>query len=119
MASPGDHGQVRRLVLLLCAAVLPIAAAPVSNADVPWFARSVGNATQVISVVGDGGSSAKIDVWQRSSAGWQPVAMGIPTFVGANGMAPQTHDGEIKTPMGILTLDFTLGTAASPGGGLQ
>ena len=55
----------------------------------PWFAQSVGNATQVISVVGVGGSSAKMDVYQRTSAGWQPVAAGL------------------------------LGTAPNPGGGLQ
>ena len=51
----------------------------------PWFAQSVGNATQVISVVGVGGSSAKMDVYQRTAAGWQPVAAGIPAFIGANG----------------------------------
>ena len=32
---------------------------------VPWFAPSVGNATQVISVVGVGGSKAKVDVYER------------------------------------------------------
>lgn len=87
-------------------------------ADTPWFAQSVGNATQVISVVGVGGSSAKMDVWQRGAAGWEPVGVAIPAIIGANGMAPETHDGEKKTPMGIFTLDFAFGTAPSPGGGL-
>ncbi len=97
-----------------------VGAAPASQAQVtPWFAQSVGDATQVISVVGVGGSKAKMDVYERTPAGWQAVAAGIPAWIGANGMAPQTHDGEMKTPMGVLTLDFAFGTAPNPGGGLQ
>jgi L,D-peptidoglycan transpeptidase YkuD (ErfK/YbiS/YcfS/YnhG family) len=60
-----------------------------------------------------------MDVYQRTAAGWQPVAAGIPAFIGAAGMAPQTHDGQMKTPMGVFTLDFAFGTAPNPGGGLQ
>jgi len=95
-------------------------AAPVSRADyTPWFAGSVGHATQVISVVGVGGSSAKMDVWQRTAAGWQPVAAGIPAHVGSAGMAPQSKDGYPATPMGVFSLDYVFGTAPPPGGGLQ
>jgi L,D-peptidoglycan transpeptidase YkuD (ErfK/YbiS/YcfS/YnhG family) len=86
---------------------------------VPWFAESVGNATQVISVVGVGGSDAKMDVYERTAAGWRAVAAGIPAHIGAAGMAPETHDGQSLTPMGIFTLDFAFGTAPNPGGGLQ
>lgn len=111
---------MRRLFAVLCAGVLALACAPTAGAvDPPWFASSVGNATQVISVVGIGGSDAKMDVWQRGPAGWQPIGAGIPAKIGANGMAPQTHDGEMKTPMGVFTLDFAFGTAPNPGGGLQ
>lgn len=111
---------MRRLFAVLCAGVLALACAPTASAvDPPWFASSVGNATQVISVVGVGGSDAKMDVWQRGPAGWQPIGAGIPAKIGANGMAPQTHDGEMKTPMGVFTLDFAFGTAPNPGGGLQ
>ncbi|MUL82082.1 L,D-transpeptidase family protein [Mycobacterium sp. CBMA247] len=105
---------------MLCAGVLALACAPTAGAvDPPWFASSVGSATQVISVVGVGGSKAKMDVWQRAPAGWQPIAAGIPANIGSSGMAPQTHDGEMKTPMGVFTLDFAFGTAPNPGGGLQ
>ena len=113
---------MRRLLVLLCATFvsLELALAPVGHAvDAPWFAQSVGNATQVISVVGVGGSSAKMDVWQRTSAGWQPIGVAIPAHIGANGMAAETHDGNMATPMGIFTLDFAFGTAPNPGGGLQ
>ena len=112
---------VRRLLFLLCAAVvwIPVTTAHVSHADsTPWFASSIGNATQVISVVGVGGSAAKMDVWQRTAAGWQPIDVAIPAHIGANGMAPETHDGDMATPMGIFTLDFAFGTAPNPGGGL-
>lgn len=99
--------------------MLGLATAPVGRTQtMPWFARSVGSATQVISVVGSGGSKAKMDVYQRNSAGWQPIAAGIPAWIGANGMTPQSHDGEMKTPMGIFTLDFAFGTGPNPGGGL-
>ena len=110
---------MRRLLILLCLALLPLSAANSQAQTAPWFAQSVGDATQVISVVGVGGSDAKMDVYQRTAAGWQPVAAGIPAFVGAAGMAPQTHDGQMKTPMGVFTLDFAFGTAPNPGGGLQ
>ncbi|WP_026357277.1 L,D-transpeptidase [Mycobacterium sp. 141] len=110
---------MRRLGALLCAAVLALAGAPVANATDPWFANSVGNATQVISVVGVGGSKAMMDVYQRGPTGWQAVAAGIPASIGANGMAAETHDGNMATPMGIFTLDFAFGTAPNPGGGLQ
>ncbi|MGZ5379336.1 MAG: L,D-transpeptidase family protein [Mycobacterium sp.] len=111
---------MRRLLTLLCVAMMSLATASVSQAQTtPWFAQSVGNATQVISVVGVGASDAKMDVYQRNAAGWHPVAVGIPAFIGAAGMAPQTHDGQMKTPMGVFTLDFAFGTAPNPGGGLQ
>jgi L,D-peptidoglycan transpeptidase YkuD (ErfK/YbiS/YcfS/YnhG family) len=73
----------------------------------------------VVSVVSTGGSSAKMDVWQRTAAGWQPVGTAVPTQVGSNGMAAQSHDGVPATPTGIFSLDFAFGTAPNPGGGLS
>lgn len=110
---------MRRLLILLWVALLPLSTATGQAQTTPWFGQSVGNATQVISVVGVGGSDAKMDVYQRTAAGWHPVAVGISAFIGAAGMSPQTHDGQMKTPMGVHTLDFAFGTAPNPGGGLQ
>ena len=114
---------MRRILLslsaALSAAVVAVASAPVSQADAPWFAPQVGNATQVLSVVGTGGSSAKMDVWQRGATGWQPVGSGIPTFVGSAGMAPKARDAVPATPMGVYSLDFAFGTEPNPGGGLK
>ncbi|MDT5389057.1 MAG: hypothetical protein QOE04_2698, partial [Mycobacterium sp.] len=103
---------MHRLLALLCATLVWFAAAPVGHAEVtPWFVPSVGDATQVISVVGVGKSTAKVDVYERTAAGWQPIGVGIPAHVGSAGMAPETHDGQMLTPMGIFTLDFAFGTA--------
>jgi L,D-peptidoglycan transpeptidase YkuD (ErfK/YbiS/YcfS/YnhG family) len=111
---------VRRLLALLCAAAVSLIMAPASRAEyTPWFAPQVGDATQVISVVGAGGSSAKVDVFQRGSDGWDVVRAGIPAHIGSNGFTAETHDGNMQTPLGILTLDFAFGTAPNPGGGLQ
>ena len=119
-----DHKTVRRLLGSLCATVctasVTLAAAPTGGAvGSPWFAPSVGNATQVISVVGVGGSNAKLDVYQRGPAGWQPVAVGIPAHVGSAGLAPQAKSGYPATPMGVFALPFAFGTAPNPGGGLK
>ncbi|MBS9535817.1 L,D-transpeptidase family protein [Mycobacterium sp. M1] len=112
---------MRRLLSLLGAVlVTALTAAPVSTADVtPWFGNTVGNATQVVSVVGVGGSKAKMDVYQRGATGWQAVAAGIPTFVGSAGMAPKAKSGYPATPMGVFTLPFAFGTAPNPGTALQ
>lgn len=114
---------MRRVATVLASTILVCAltatAAPVARAqNLPWFANAVGAATQVVSVVGTGGSKAKMDVWQKSAAGWQPVAVGIPAWVGSAGMTPQSRDEFPATPMGVFTLDFAFGTAANPGGGL-
>jgi L,D-peptidoglycan transpeptidase YkuD (ErfK/YbiS/YcfS/YnhG family) len=121
--SPRSHyGHVRRLLKFMiaaAAALLAIASAPSGvAAPAPWFATKVGNATQVISVVGSGGSDAKVDVWQRTTAGWEAVGTGIPAKVGSNGMVPQSREGGMATPMGIFTLPSAFGTAPNPGGAL-
>jgi L,D-peptidoglycan transpeptidase YkuD (ErfK/YbiS/YcfS/YnhG family) len=115
---------MRRLWNVLCAAacvaLLALTSAPWATAEeTPWFANQVGNAAQVLSVVGTGGSKAKMDVWQRSAAGWQPVGVGINANIGSKGMSVEHSDGQMLTPMGIFTLDFAFGTQPNPGGGLQ
>ena len=115
---------VRRLLRVLftaaCVALLSLASAPLGHTeDAPWFAPSVGNATQVLSVVGVGPTDAKMDVWQRTAAGWQPLKAGIPAKIGAKGMSPDHYDGSMMTPMGVYSLDFAFGTDPNPGGGLQ
>ena len=69
------HGRVgRRLIVLIATLACAVGAfAPVSRAEyIPWFAPKVGNATQVISVVGDGGSKAKVGI--RAAGQWVSTA---------------------------------------------
>ncbi|MGB3483801.1 MAG: L,D-transpeptidase family protein [Mycobacterium sp.] len=100
--------------------VLVLTTAPPSSAQyTPWFATGVGGATQVLAVTGAGGSDAKMDVWQRTGAGWQPVSAGVPAKIGSKGMSPDHYEGSMLTPTGIYTLDFAFGTEPNPGGGLQ
>ncbi|MCP9272217.1 L,D-transpeptidase family protein [Mycolicibacterium arenosum] len=111
---------MRRLLTLLCAAAVAISVAPSARADLtPWFASEVGSATQVISVVGVGGTDAKVDVYERGAAGWRAVAAAIPAKIGENGMSADHYEGSGMTPMGIYPLDFAFGTQPNPGGGLQ
>src|SRR5258708_16389969 len=97
-----------------------MATAPKGGAvGAPWFAPSVGNATQVISVVGTGGSNAKMDIYQRAAQGWQPVEAAIPTHIGSAGLAAPAQDGYPPTPLGGLPLPLSVGASPHPGGGLQ
>ena len=107
------------LVAALGALTLAVTSAPSAGAVTPWFDTKVGTATQVLSVVGTGGSVGKMDVWQRGPAGWQPVGTGIPVHLGSAGLAPEARDSVPATPMGVYSLDFAFGTQPSPGGGLK
>src|ERR1700751_3734606 len=113
---------MRRLLALLCAAACVICAslvlARVSGAATPWFANAVGDATQVVSVVSTGGSNATMDIYQRTTAGWQALSTGIPTHVGSAGEAPQGGQGVPAPPMGVYPLDSAFGRGPNPGGGL-
>jgi L,D-peptidoglycan transpeptidase YkuD (ErfK/YbiS/YcfS/YnhG family) len=117
---------MRRTLLSLCASVLLLVTAtglaPTALSDfTPWFASSVGPATQVLSVTGVGGSDAKLDVLERTASGWQPVAggVGIAAKIGAKGISADHFDGSMMTPKGVYSLDFAFGTQPNPGGGLQ
>ena len=122
LAARMDDGPMRfisRSLTALAAALVALASAPLTHAETPWFQSSVGNATQVLSVIGTGGSTGKMDVWQRGAAGWQPVATAIPVHVGSAGLAPEARDSVPATPMGVYSLDFAFGTQPNPGGGLK
>jgi len=110
----------RVLYLVIAGLAMAFLSGPTAvAAPPPWFADKVGGATQVLSVVGTGGSNAKLDAWQRTAAGWEPVATGVPAKIGASGMVAQSQEGAMATPMGIFTLPFAFGTAPNPGTGLR
>ena len=114
----GRYRALRAVLAALCATTVALAGAPGSRADTPWFGSRVGTAAQVLSVVGNGGSTATMAVWQRGPAGWQSVLAGIPVSIGSAGLAPVAREHVPATPTGVYTLDFAFGTRPSPGGGL-
>lgn len=109
---------LRVVVAAACVMILSATLTPAAAALTPWFATSVGSAAQVISVVSTGGSDAKLDVYQRTGAGWEAVAAAIPAKIGSKGMSPNHFEGSKMTPQGVYSLDFAFGTEAYPGGGL-
>ncbi|MGH3726897.1 MAG: L,D-transpeptidase family protein [Mycobacterium sp.] len=98
------------------AAVLP-ASAP--RAEPPWFADSVGTATQVVLVQGTGATKAVISTWQRKGDAWEPVEHNIPSDIGAAGFADTASDDNPATPRGVFSLDYAFGTEPSTAHGLD
>lgn len=96
--------------------VHPVAVVPVAAAQAtppPWFAESVGTATQVVSVQGTGGTKAVIGTWQRMGDTWEQVEQNLPSDVGAAGFAATASDDNPATPTGIFSLDYAFGTEPS------
>lgn len=78
---------------------------------------TVGNATQVITVVASSSSSttAVLTAWQRASNGTWSVAFGpYQAWVGSAGIGHQS-EGSTKTPIGTFTLTEAFGRLANPG----
>lgn len=98
------------------AAVLPAVA---SQASPPWFAGSVGTATQVVSVQGAGGTKAVIGIWQRAGDLWEPVEQEIPSDIGSAGFADTASDDSPATPTGVFSLDYAFGTEPPVAGDLD
>jgi len=70
----------------------------------------------VVSVVSTGGSNARMDIYQRTTAGWQPLKTGIPTHVGSLAWRRRQERGS-GHPMGVYT-STPLRYRPNPGGGL-
>ena len=78
---------------------------------------SVGNATQVITVVASSSSAttATLTAWQKSSNGTWTVAHGpYKAWVGEAGIGHQS-EGSTKTPIGTFTLTEAFGRDSDPG----
>lgn len=98
------------------AAVFPVAA---SRPAPPWFADSVGTATQVVAVQGTGGTKAVIETWQRTGDTWEPVERNLPSDIGSAGFTDTASDDNPATPTGVFTLDWAFGTEPSVARGLD
>jgi len=83
-----------------------------------WFASQVGTATQVISVVGTGGSDAWLLAWEKRNGAWVALGRGTAAKVGSGGISTAYREGSTYTPAGVFTLPSAFGHKANPGSGL-
>lgn len=97
----------------------PAAANMVSRPAAPWFASRVGGATQVISVVGEGGSDAVLSTWQKSGQDWTAVINGVATKVGAPGISTSYSESSSATPAGVFSITSAFGRRPDPGTGVS
>jgi L,D-peptidoglycan transpeptidase YkuD (ErfK/YbiS/YcfS/YnhG family) len=84
----------------------------------PWFAAGVGSATQVIAVVGAGGSDATLSTWQKSGGDWTRVLGGVAAKVGAPGISSAYGESSSATPAGVFGITGAFGRQADPGSGV-
>jgi L,D-peptidoglycan transpeptidase YkuD (ErfK/YbiS/YcfS/YnhG family) len=83
-----------------------------------WFAGQVGAATQVISVVGTGGSDAWLLAWEKRNGAWVALGRGTAAKVGPQGISTAFREGSSYTPAGVFTLPSAFGRNVNPGSGL-
>lgn len=100
------------------AAVAPLATT-VQRVEAPWFAGRVGSATQVISVVGTGGSNTTLSTWQKSGSDWAPVIGGAAAKVGSPGISGSYGESSSATPAGVFAITSAFGRQPDPGAGLS
>lgn len=114
-------GVVSGVVLMAGALILGgVDDAEAQQAPAPsaWFASQVGTATQVISVVGTGGSDAWLLAWEKRNGTWVALGRGTGAKVGAKGISTAYREGSTYTPAGVFTLPSAFGHNVNPGSGL-
>lgn len=87
--------------------------------EAPWFAARVGSATQVISVVGAGGSNATLSTWQKSGSDWAQMLGGVAAKVGSPGISSSYGESSFATPAGVFAITGAFGRQADPGAGVS
>ncbi|WP_215732677.1 L,D-transpeptidase family protein [Lentzea atacamensis] len=79
----------------------------------------MGSASQVISVVGAGGSNATLSTWQRSGSDWAQVLGGVAAKVGSPGISSSYGESSSATPAGVFAITGAFGRQADPGAGVS
>ena len=97
----------------------PVAAITASHPEAPWFASSVGGATRVISVVGNGGSNAVLSTWQKSGEDWTAVIDSVTAKVGSPGISTSYGESSAATPAGVFAITSAFGRQPNPGTGMS
>ena len=94
-------------------------ATTVRSVEAPWFAGRVGSATQVISVLGAGGSNATLSTWQKAGGDWAQVLGGVAAKVGSPGISSSYGESSSATPAGVFAITGAIGRQADPGAGVS
>jgi L,D-peptidoglycan transpeptidase YkuD (ErfK/YbiS/YcfS/YnhG family) len=89
--------------------------APVST-GLP-LALPTGTATQVITVVAPstGSTTATLQAWQKSGAGWSRHGPSVGAHVGSAGLTAHPSESRSATPIGSFTLTQAFGRDPNPG----
>jgi len=111
---------VRRLVVLLGLLGALGIAAPADGAVPSWFPTRlahVGDARQLLVVVGTGRTYATLHAYQREPAGWREVVPAMAARIGYGGWvwAARRVQDTGTTPAGTFPLTEAFGLAADPG----
>ncbi|MFS8096921.1 hypothetical protein LFM09_07245 [Lentzea alba] len=108
------------MALVVVGSLTVASAAPAQqSAEPPWFSSRVGSATQVISVVGAGGSNATLSTWEKSGNGWTRVFDGVGAKVGSPGISSSYREGSSYTPAGVFPITGAFGRQSDPGAGVS
>jgi L,D-peptidoglycan transpeptidase YkuD (ErfK/YbiS/YcfS/YnhG family) len=111
---------VRRLVVLLTLLATLVIGGPADAAVPAWFPTRlahVGDAQQLLVVVGTGGTYATLHAYQLEDQGWREVVPPMAARIGYGGWAWAAHrvQGTGTTPVGTFTLTEAFGLAPDPG----
>jgi L,D-peptidoglycan transpeptidase YkuD (ErfK/YbiS/YcfS/YnhG family) len=111
---------VRHLVVLLTVLASLVIGEPAGAAVPAWFPTRlahVGDAQQLIVVVGTKGSCATLHAYQREKPGWREVVPPVAARIGYGGWAWAAHRVQDTgtTPIGTFTLTEAFGLAPDPG----
>jgi L,D-peptidoglycan transpeptidase YkuD (ErfK/YbiS/YcfS/YnhG family) len=114
---------VRRLVVLLGVLAAFGLSAPADASAPAWFPTRlahVGNARQLLVVVGTGGTYATLHAYRREDQGWREVVPPMAARIGYGGWAwaAERVQDTGTTPAGTFTLTEAFGLGADPGTGL-
>ena len=76
-----------------------------------------GTAGQVLTVVAPstGSTTASLQAWTRTAAGWQPHGPAIHAHLGSQGLTAHPSESLSATPIGSFTLTQAFGSASNPG----
>lgn len=99
----------------------PVPASPTPQKPTPSIAttKAAQNSSQLITVVGKGGSYAELKLWQKDGNGNWSTHATYDARLGRNGLTDNKREGDGCTPTGIYGLSEAFGIKGNPGTSLS